>query len=94
MADPDMSLEHRRLLRQRGGRGRTTATAGDEALPVSPGDAAVLADPRLLRIEQKLDRMARQISGLPTVDGLRATMVMLAMVAVGAGLIGGVLIHP
>ena len=70
------------------------AVAGEEAAPAPPGDAAVPVDPRLLRIEQKLDRMARQMSGLPTLDGMRATTVVLAVFAVGAGLVGGVLIHP
>ena len=42
---------------------RSRTAAGGEAVPApSGGDAAALADPRLLRIEQKLDRMARQMS--------------------------------
>ena len=71
-----------------------TAAVGEEAAPGprrAMHAAAATVDPRLLRIEQKLDCMARQMSGLPTSDGTRATM---AVVAVGAGLVGGVLIHP
>ena len=92
MADLDMSLEHRRELKQQAARDRAVAPWPEDAAPGGPGDVAP-ADPRLLRIEQKLDRLARQVSGLPTLDGVRTTIVVLAALAVGAGLMGGVLIH-
>ena len=87
-----MSLEHRRELKQRA-RGRAAAAWYEATASGGPGNAA-LADPRLLRIEQKLDRLARQVSGLPTLEGMRTTMVVLAALAVGVGLVGGVLVHP
>ena len=92
MADPDLSLEHRRAVRRQAARDQAAA-ARDEAASVLSGDLA-RADPRLLRIERTLDRMARQMSGLPTSDGLWTMMIVLAALAIGAGLIGGSLAHP
>ncbi len=92
MADPDLSLEYRRALKRQAARHQAAAVR-EEAVSVLPGGVAQ-ADPRLLRIERTLDRMARQISGLPTSDGLRTMMIVLVALAVGAGLVGGSLAHP
>ena len=91
MADLDTSLEHRRALKRQAARSGM-GTARDEAASGPPGEPAP-ADPRLLRIEQKLDRLARQISGLPTVEGLRAAVIVLASLSAGPGLMAA-LAHP
>ena len=93
MADLDTSLEHRRELKQQAARSGTALPWHGEAVLGAPGDPAP-ADARLLRIEQKLDRLARQVSGLPTFDGVRTAMIVVAALAVGAGLAGGLLTHP
>lgn len=93
MADLDMSLEHRRELKLQATRSRTAIPAPEDAGHGVPPELLPV-DPRLLRLEQKLDRVARQVSGLPTLESVRTMMIVLTAFAVGAGLVGGVLTHP
>ena len=87
-----MSLEHRRELKLQATRSRTASPAPDDTGHGMPSDPMPV-DPRVLRLEQKLDRVARQVSGLPTIESVRTMMIVLAAFAVAAGLVGGALIH-